>query len=347
MKKKFQLIFTSIILVSAGIVFGACDQDWYFDESLTLADESHGGLKNGNVVATGDVKNVTHNSATILCSANHNYKESLNIRPGILLTTNPSYATERDFTVENRYVYRFDVDIFTGSECEVELNELQPLTKYYYRAFAATNDSGYGLSSGDDYSYGEIKSFTTPIYNTPGEAVDLGLSIKWANQNIGASQPEEWGENFYWGYIEGGTYPLEDNGWHVEYEWLSYSLYTLKTYGYIDDDYNLTSSYDAATQIWGSQWRMPTKKECDELLSKCTWTKTTKNGVTVYLVTGPNSNYIYIPLHSLWTASARYSYDSYDRNWSYYLSINGYSFNDCKTDYFYRNHLFAIRPVWR
>ena len=330
MKKKFQLIFTSIILVSAGIVFGACDQeDWYFDESLTLADESHGGLKNRNVVATGDVKNVTHNSATILCSANHNYKEALNIRPGILLTTNSSYATERDFKVDKSDVYRFDVDIFTGSECEVELNGLQPSTKYYYRAFAQRNGSYY---SGYN-SYGEIKSFTTPMNNTPGEAVDLGLSIKWASQNIGASQPEELGGEFCWGYIEGGNY-----------EWHDLSLSTLKTYGYIDDDCNLTPSYDAATQIWGSQWRMPTKEECAELVSKCTWKRTTKNGKDVYLVTGPNSNYIYIPRFSLWTASAHTSYS----NASYYLSKGKYSFSDCEIDYTYnRSELFPIRPVRR
>ena len=329
MKKKFQLIFTSIILVSAGIMFGACDQeDWYFDTSLTLADESHGGLKNGNIVATGDVKNVTHNSATILCSANHNYKEALNIRPGILLTTNSSYdAKEREFRVDKSDVYRFDVDIFTGSECEVELNGLQPLTKYYYRAFAGAT-SYYG-----PYCYGEIKSFTTPMNNTPGEAVDLGLSIKWASQNIGASQPEELGGEFCWGYIEGGNY-----------EWHDLSLSTLKTYGYIDDDCNLTPSYDAATQIWGSQWRMPTKEECDELVSKCTWKRTTKNGKDVYLVTGPNSNYIYIPRFSLWTASAHKSYS----NASYYLYIDNDWVYKCRTDYTYsRGNLRPIRPVRR
>lgn len=324
MKKKIQLIFTSIILVSAGIVFGACDQeDWYFDESLTLADESHGGLKNGNVVATGDVKNVTHNSATILCSANHNYKETLNIRPGILLTTNSGYATERDFTVGNYYIYRFDVDIFTGSECEVELNGLKPCTTYYYRAFAERN--GY-----ESYSYGEIKSFTTPINNTSGEAVDLGLSIKWANQNIGASQPEELGEKFRWGYTGEG-----------DSEWRDLSLSTLKTHGYIDDDYNLTPSHDVATQIWGSQWRMPTKEECDELLSKCTWTRTTKNGEDVFLVTGPNSNYIYIPECNLWTASAHKSY-----SYSYYLHLYNYIY-DGATDYTNRDAFLFIRPVWR
>ena len=330
MKKNFQLIITSIILLSAAVVFGACDQeDWYFDESLILADESHGGLKNRNVVATGDVKNVTYNSATILFSANHNYKESLDIRPGILLTTNSSYAIGRGFTVENSYIDRFDVDIFTGSECEVKLNELQPYTKYYYRAFAETK--GY-----KEYSYGEIKSFITPVYNTPGEAVDLGLSIKWANQNIGASQPEELGEKLCWGYIEGDTYP-------DDYDWHRLTHYQLKTRGYIDDDYNLTPFYDAATQIWGKQWRMPTKEECDELLSKCTWTRTTKNGEDVYLVTGPNGNYIYIPCSSFWTASAT-SWHSESYSYALRLSIVGYT---RKVDSIQRDTSIPVRPVLR
>ena len=34
------------------------------------------------------------------------------------------------------------------------------------------------------------------------EAVDLGLSLRWATCNIGANRPEEFGDHFAWGETE-------------------------------------------------------------------------------------------------------------------------------------------------
>ena len=34
------------------------------------------------------------------------------------------------------------------------------------------------------------------------EWVDLGLSVKWATCNVGAIQPEEFGDYFAWGEVE-------------------------------------------------------------------------------------------------------------------------------------------------
>ena len=163
------------------------------------------------------------------------------------------------------------------------------------------------------------------------DAVDLGLSVKWANRNIGASSPENRGYEFYWG----GIVPCEDS--YYQADWHDFSLSTLMNQGYIDEDYNLCPSYDAASQLWGGKWRMPTSAECQELLDKCEWKKTTKNGLSVYLVTGPNSNVIYMPDTYYWTATA--SSVSW-ASWSYYLDYN-------EVDFFNRGYTHSIRPVMK
>lgn len=105
-------------------------------------------------------------------------------------------------------------------------------------------------------------------------AVDLGLSVKWATCNVGASKPEDYGDYYAWG------------------ETTTKSDYSLETYKYRT---TLTSSDDVATVKWGSKWRMPTKEEMQELNEDCTWTWTTQNGVNGMKVTGPNGNSIFLP----------------------------------------------------
>lgn len=47
--------------------------------------------------------------------------------------------------------------------------------------------------------------------------------------------------------------------------------------------------------IGGDLWRMPTLKEMEELINKCMWTWTTLNGVNGYKVVGLNGNSIFLP----------------------------------------------------
>ena len=54
-------------------------------------------------------------------------------------------------------------------------------------------------------------------------------------------------------------------------------------------------SYDAARANWGGSWRMPTKKECEELKTKCRWTWTASGGNKGYKVVGPNGKSIFLP----------------------------------------------------
>ena len=182
---------------------------------------------------------------------------------------------------------------------------------------------------GEYEAYGEIKSFTTTADYTAGDAVDLGLSVKWANRNIGAAYPENYGYDFYWG----GIVPCKETSYKAD--WHDFSLSTLMNQGYIDEDYNLCPTYDAASQLWGGKWRMPTSAEFQELIDKCEWKETTKNGKSVYLVTGPNSNVIYLPDTSFWTATAS-SYGSYGFYY-YYKRVDDYT----------RSYTLCIRPVMK
>ena len=119
--------------------------------------------------------------------------------------------------------------------------------------------------------------------------VDLGLSVMWATCNVGATKPEEYGDHFAWGE----TTPKE------EYNTNTYQYYDQLTGQYTkygSDNLTMLEPEDDAAHInWGSEWRMPTKEDMNELIDKCTWTWTQYNGIDGYEVTGTNGNSIFLP----------------------------------------------------
>ena len=173
------------------------------------------------------------------------------------------------------------------------------------------------------------------VSRTIAESVDLGLSVKWATWNIGASAPEESGAFFAWGE----TSPK----W--EYSWPSYQYCdgnyngltkycTSSTYGFggfTDNKTVLESIDDAATQIWGGGWRMPTRSEMNELVQNCTWTAYTINGIEGFKVSsnkeGFEDKWIFFP--KVGTRGELRSYSSYYRLAGLYWSstLNTYSVN--------------------
>ena len=120
------------------------------------------------------------------------------------------------------------------------------------------------------------------------EAVDLGLSVKWATFNVGATSPEDYGDYFAWGETE----PKKTYSW-ATYKWGTSSKLT--KYNTTDGKTILDPEDDAAYVNWGDKWRMPSKEEVDELTQQCTWIWTTHNNVNGYKVTGPNGNSIFLP----------------------------------------------------
>jgi len=138
------------------------------------------------------------------------------------------------------------------------------------------------------------------------EAVDLGLSVKWASFNVGATKPEEYGDYFAWGETE----PKSDYSW-ATYKWCNGSDDSLTRYcpfdktdywggdGSPDNKTNLADydyEDDAARANWGGKWRMPIDEEIRELMANCSMKRTALNDVNGYMLTSKrNGNSIFLP----------------------------------------------------
>ena len=107
------------------------------------------------------------------------------------------------------------------------------------------------------------------------QAVDLGLSVKWATMNYAANSTTATGGYYLWGDPTG----------------------TAVITNYTAPNTNSISGtqYDIVRKNWGGNWRIPTRTEVGELFTSCTWKKETVNGISVFRVTGPNGNSIIIP----------------------------------------------------
>ena len=126
------------------------------------------------------------------------------------------------------------------------------------------------------------------------EAVDLGLSVKWANMNVGATKDSGFGSYFAWGETKTKKY----YSWGT-YTWSQGDSSFLLKYSIADKKIHLSPSDDAARANWGGEWRMPTVDEYEELAdpTKCKWEWTTKDGVNGYKVTGKKTgNSIFLPI---------------------------------------------------
>jgi hypothetical protein len=119
------------------------------------------------------------------------------------------------------------------------------------------------------------------------ELIDLGLSVKWATMNIGATKPEEIGNYYAWGETETKT----------SFTTTTYEFYDTvkKAYKSIGADITKSDVYDPAYKM-DERYCMPTEEQFNELITKCTWTKTALNNADVWEVKGPNGNRIFLPI---------------------------------------------------
>lgn len=118
------------------------------------------------------------------------------------------------------------------------------------------------------------------------EFVDLGLSVSWASFNIGSYNfaPYMNGDFFAWGE----TVPRK--------EFVQNYYLKPKQDHYYEGKLNLLESCDdAATVLWGEDWRLPTKEEFQELIDKCQWEWKQQDYHWGYKVTGQNGNSIFLP----------------------------------------------------
>ena len=160
---------------------------------------------------------------------------------------------------------------------------------------------GIGVGSASITAHSEERGIhaTCEVSVIPFEAVDLGLSVKWASFNLGASVPGERGYYYAWGETE----PKDDYTWS-NYRWAEDGRTELTKYctqsgyglgGFTDGQSSLELQDDAAYALLGGGWRMPTKAELDELREKCTWKSARQDGRYGSEVTGPNGRSIFLP----------------------------------------------------
>ena len=160
----------------------------------------------------------------------------------------------------------------------------------------------------------------------------------WADTNIGAENPEDYGYYFWWGDTVG--YKRENNAWEASdgsssnfafgdgnTPTYNKSITTLQSEGWITADNVLAPEHDAAHVHWGGSWRMPTSQELDDLSSKCDWTWTTMSGVNGYVVRGRGdyaSDSIFLPCSGRDYGASLDDAGSYGYYWSSVPDSYGY-----------------------
>lgn len=203
------------------------------------------------------------------------------------------------------------------------------------------------------------------------EAVDMGLSVKWASCNVGASKPEDYGRCYQWAgsqdvtntgiYLDWNNCPYH-TGRNEETAWTKYIPSDKSSYwsgsGNPDNKTVLDPEDDVAHTNFGSKWRMPTQKEWEELAKNCKWTWTddyNKTGVAGKIATSNiTGKSIFLPATGLryadkwdfkttygyyWSSSLSTDYPSY----AYYTYVCYESVN--WLNYSMRKYGYFVRPV--
>ena len=205
----------------------------------------------------------------------------------------------------------------------------------------------------------KVDETTTICIKTTSPYVDLGLpsGTLWAACNVGAVTPEDYGDYFAWGE----TQPKDFYDWST-YQYCNGSYNTLTKYcsdasfgynGFSDTLSILLRENDAATANWGSDWRMPTNEEWQELYNNTTHVWTTQNGVNGRLFTSENGNSLFLPAGGIYsngslgsTGSGCYywssslSTESPNLSWQCSFYSNGYNSYE-----FARFFGISVRPV--
>lgn len=157
------------------------------------------------------------------------------------------------------------------------------------------------------------------------EAIDLGLSVKWASFNLGATRLEDFGDYYAWGETEAKTdYSWSTYKWCNGYFDLLTKYNTSEYYGVVDNKIVLELEDDVAYMQLGDMWRMPTDAEWEELLEQCSfvWTKVNE----VYgcrFTSNKNGNSIFLPAAG----------EKYNSSFNFEGSIGNYWSSSLYTDY--------------
>ena len=152
----------------------------------------------------------------------------------------------------------------------------------------------------------------------------------WAECNVGATKPEEYGYYFWWGdtvgYTRRGSVWISvKDGSAFSFTETAASTYgkdssALQSEGWIDATGNLAPEHDAATAHLGAPWRMPTDAEFEALISNCDSELITDNyGLAGRVITGRGAyanRSIFLPAAGYGNGSSYYDSHMSGRYWS-------------------------------
>lgn len=226
-----------------------------FDPDISLCEVKN--IRYFDATLAGVIKGVTDDLA--LCDV------------GIILADN------QDNLILDNKVNKKDAD--EGSSFDLMFKDLHPDTKYFCRIFV------YPRHIGKAY-YGDINAITTKSLEEM--AVDLGLSVKWANCDLGEQEFSlDGGDLYIWGY----TSPSPKGITLQEYK-----FWDSESESYIDIGQEISGTqYDPVHVQYGGKWRMPTKADVEELL-ECSMSKhfdkENENLLLSFTVSGKNGNSI-------------------------------------------------------
>ena len=204
-----------------------------------------------------------------------------------------------------------------------------------------------------------VKQFADKFENGH-EYIDLGLpsGTLWATCNIGATKPEDYGEHFAWGEI--GTKHIYDESTYKYANGGSFSRLTKycskSKYGNHRFSDRLTELQygDDPASSWGDGWHMPTKAQCDELLSYTTNQWAAQNGVEGRLFTSKqNGQMLFLPAAGSRWDSGLYNAGSFGNYWTRSLYIDNpdsawylrFFSGNCNMGCYIRGRGFSVRPV--
>ena len=289
-------------------------------------------------------------------------------------------------------------DITTISHISLPEGSAMPGYVYDKENKTGTEEKGYlfsGILNSDarnammDYSFGLVTgisskeaSKTATIYTSSStkrainisglswnnrslQLVDLGLSVKWANMNLGASSPNEVGNYYAWGEVTTkniftyDSYVFENGAYNLITKYCPSSKPEYWDGVGSPDDKNVLEPIDDAAHVWiGGSWRMPTQEEIKELQDNCTFVWTTnyeETGKRGYIVSsnkpGYEANSVFFPATGFcFSTTIGYLVDTYVGFWSSSLLLEYPSeasiFHDTSSsDTHHRDYGFVIRPV--
>ena len=140
------------------------------------------------------------------------------------------------------------------------------------------------------------KAASATFTATVTDYVDLGLSMKWATKNIGASSPTDYGGYYAWANTSESSSYDESGDQYYDSDYSTYNNY--KKYIITDNKTTLEAMDDAATANWGTQWKMPTYEECGELVEvynvDYSWDGI-KGRMFIYHVDGETDRLLFLP----------------------------------------------------